>query len=58
MLHDTETSDSEDTEDLAADKDSKLTFADHYDPKEFEDLKVSAEVSELFTNIMRFEFFL
>ncbi|KAJ8664424.1 hypothetical protein QAD02_006086 [Eretmocerus hayati] len=51
---DSETSDSEDSDDLDAQKSSRIKPADLYDPKQFDDLQVSSEVKELFQNISRY----
>ncbi|XP_014217668.1 intraflagellar transport protein 46 homolog [Copidosoma floridanum] len=51
---DSETSDSEDSEDVDVQKIARMKLADYYDSKQFEDLNVSAEVKELFQNITRY----
>ena len=54
MTLDSETSDSEDSEDLDAQKFTRMKMADFYDSKQFENLDVSSEVKELFQNITRY----
>lgn len=53
MGMDSETSESDDSDDLDAQKPSKMKLTDFYDAKQFENLEGSAEVKELFQNIMR-----
>lgn len=55
---DSETSESDDSDDSDAQKATKMKLTDFYDAKQFENLEGSAEVKELFQNIMRFGCFI
>ncbi|XP_058795015.1 intraflagellar transport protein 46 homolog isoform X2 [Phymastichus coffea] len=54
MGMDSETSASEDSEEIDTQKIMRMKLADFYDASQFEDLDVSAEVKELFQNITRY----